>query len=82
MTITPATTATTMAIPTVIALSIKPTKGTRAVTVRCPFCRRKHFHGWPYGSQTIGSRVSHCWRGPVGSYRIEPPANYQEANHE
>lgn len=37
---------------------------TRVVTVRCPLCSGKHYHGFPYGESAVGPRQSHCGRGP------------------
>ena len=52
-------------IPTVKVLRVKAIRrpagtGNRQVTVRCPFCRRLHYHGWPAGETVIGHRLSHC----------------------
>lgn len=65
-------------LPVAEVLSITPTKMTRLVVVRCPICRRKHTHGWPYALDTIGSRVAHCvgrhvLPGSPGSYFIPTP---------
>ncbi|MEJ7649404.1 MAG: hypothetical protein WKF57_10260 [Nakamurella sp.] len=64
--------------PTVTALDVQHARTTRTVTVLCPFCTRRHHHGWPYDSALIGVRLSHC-RNPeqIGSYSIDPPAGYQ-----
>lgn len=33
----------------------------RTVVIRCPFCNKKHTHGWPLGSTAApGHRVPHC----------------------
>ena len=43
-----------------------------SVTVlRCPFCRRKHYHGGGDGPEPLlGSRVAHCVDGPGGTYDL------------
>lgn len=41
---------------------------TRTVLVACPFCGKKHTHGWPYGSDRAGYRGSHC-TGRGGEHR-------------
>ncbi len=56
-----------------VVLSITPTKSTRLVWVRCPHCRKTHGHGWPYGADNIGHRVSHCRSGGDGGYYIPTP---------
>jgi len=48
--------------------------GVRLVFVACPYCRRKHVHGWPFEAPDVGLRVSHCHRPagePVRSYRVQ-----------
>jgi len=65
-------------LPVALVLRVQPTTTTRLVTVRCPICYRKHQHGWPYGLDTIGSRVPHCVgrnvpTGAPGSYFIPTP---------
>lgn len=67
--------------PTVRALIVTPIERTRLVVVRCPYCRRKHTHGWPLGQTAIGHRLAHCydrWARPGRGYRILPPDNYEE----
>ena len=44
----------------VVAIHRPIAPGDREVTVRCPFCRRLHFHGWPAGEVVIGHRLPHC----------------------
>jgi hypothetical protein len=36
------------------------------VEVICPWCGRKHYHGWPAPGEPVGTqrRVSHCTRAP------------------
>jgi hypothetical protein len=65
-------------LPVALVLRVQPTTTTRLVTVRCPICGRQHVHGWPYGLDTIGSRVPHCVgrnvpTGAPGSYFIPTP---------
>lgn len=72
------TTTPPTAPPTVEALAVKHLEATRLVEIRCPLCGRRHVHGWPYGRQTIGHRISHCLRDR-GGYTIQPPAHYKEA---
>ena len=33
------------------------------LTVRCPFCKKKHGHGSPAGDRTLGTRVADCGGG-------------------
>jgi hypothetical protein len=68
----------TTRLPVAGVLTITPTKTTRLVTIRCPVCRRKHTHGWPYTTDTIGARVAHCVtrnipHGAPGNYFIPTP---------
>jgi hypothetical protein len=51
-------------VPVAAVLAIHPTLTTRLVKIRCPYCRRTHLHGWPYGqSGEHEPRVSHCGNG-------------------
>lgn len=54
----------------VIPLSVTPTKHTRLLKVVCPFCGKKHGHGWPYDNVDPhpGLRSADCT--PGGSYYI------------
>lgn len=45
-------------------------RGIRTVTVRCPYCKRRHIHGWPLSSADPGVRASHCHSG---DYLISGP---------
>ena len=61
-------------VPIVAAASVHPTKSTRLVLVDpCPWCSKRHTHGWPYGDAEIGHRVAHCLHGSPGGYYIEAP---------
>lgn len=41
------------------------------IVERCPFCRRRHVHGAPYGEHTREEvRVSHCRDGSRLPYRV------------
>jgi len=40
-------------------------RGVRSVVIGCPWCGRRHVHGWPPGHDSVGHRVSHC--GPGGA---------------
>jgi hypothetical protein len=53
-------------------VTISP-KGVRSVTVECPYCGRKHVHGWPVGEPQPGPRISHCRQNPR-TYYIEANA--------
>lgn len=69
---------TTTAQPVAQVLTVTLTRTTRLVVVRCPICHRKHTHGWPYTTDTIGARVAHCVTrnvplGAPGSYFIPTP---------
>lgn len=59
---------------TATAIKVTPTKTTREVIVQCPYCGRKHTHGWPCASypDDPGPRVAHC-RDNKGSYTIDIP---------
>ncbi len=75
---------TTTALPVALVLKVKPTTTTRLVTIRCPICHRKHTHGWPFGCESIGSRVAHCVgrnvpEGAPGSYFIPTPTEQESA---
>jgi len=49
--------------PVVDVLRVTPTRdGNRTVTIRCPWCGRRHVHGLPAGNTAVGHRVSHCAR--------------------
>jgi len=66
-------------LPRALVLSVAPTSTTRLVVVACPVCHRKHTHGWPYSTDTIGARVAHCVTrnvlpGAPGSYFIPTPS--------
>ena len=37
--------------------------GTRTVLVDCPFCGGTHQHGWGWGEDEPGHRLSHCQSG-------------------
>ncbi len=55
------------------ALRVSKGPGNRTVTVRCPYCRRLHVHGWPreYAGEHPGNRLSHCVKPELwGSYDI------------
>ncbi len=58
----------------VIPLTVRPTKSTRLLTVLCPFCGKKHGHGWPHDNVDPhpGFRAADC--RPGGSYFIYIPA--------
>lgn len=32
----------------------------RTVTIRCPYCSKRHVHGWPLGDAAPGWRRPHC----------------------
>jgi hypothetical protein len=36
---------------------------TRHVEVGCPYCAKKHLHGWPFEDKKPGRRVAHCHNG-------------------
>lgn len=46
----------------------------RIVEVACPFCHRKHTHGWPVqdGDADPGHRIAHCGHG---SYEVVKEAH-------
>ena len=68
-----------MSAPVVHELPVAPvlkvvTRGAvRAVRVLCPFCSRRHWHGWPFDAPDVGLRVAHCHRPngePVRTYDV------------
>jgi hypothetical protein len=64
---------TEMDLPVAVVVRVTATSTTRLIEVACPYgCRRRHSHGWPYGHEDIGSRVSHC-RKPNAGYEIAVP---------
>jgi hypothetical protein len=49
--------------PVVDVLKVSATRdGNRTVTIRCPWCGRRHMHGLPADNATVGHRVAHCDR--------------------
>lgn len=73
-------TTTTVAPLTVTALTVTPLWDTRLVTVACPFCGRKHTHGWAWssGDESPGLRTSHCapYRLPGGRRVVPESGSY------
>lgn len=58
-------------------ISVIPGDSTRLVYIRCPFCGKKHQHGWPYGeANPPGLRISSCSHHVKGmlnrTYRVVP----------
>lgn len=47
-------------VPVARVLSVRELRHTRIVSVACPYCRRTHQHGWPWGMADVGHRVAHC----------------------
>ncbi len=45
----------------------------RTVTIRCPFCGKRHTHGWPLGDCEPGSRRPHCAQLGLPDYYISAP---------
>lgn len=70
-----------MTTPVVRPLAVgPPVRGTRLVTVHCPFCGAEHVHGWP---TTItgepGLYRSHCRdHAKQSSYRVSSPPRFEE----
>lgn len=62
-----------MLLPIAPVIRVQTGRSTRTVTVSCPFCRRKHLHGWSYVSDGIGSRVAHCSEGRGRTYFVPVP---------
>lgn len=62
-------------IPTAQIVKIVHGKTTRHITVKCPYCNKRHFHGWPYGPGDPGHRSAHCLgkHRPGRGYNIAPP---------
>ncbi len=65
-------------LPVAPVLRVTPTRTTRLVVVACPVCHRTHTHGWPYTTDTIGTRVAHCVGrhvppGAPTSYHVPTP---------
>lgn len=56
---------------------------TRLVYIRCPYCSKRHQHGWRRDETTPGTRVAHCRNldvHPTASYRVTiTPATYEKA---
>ncbi len=46
-------------------------RGGRTVTVRCPFCRKRHVHGVP-DAASYGPRQSHCHGRDAQTYVLVP----------
>lgn len=61
-------------LPIATALTVRVHgRDVRIVTVRCPFCRSEHAHGWPFGDLEPGIRASHCGVGALRNYFIPTP---------
>lgn len=57
--------------PIVTPIRVSTERGHRFVDVTCPYCGRKHHHGWGTSSDAApGHRLAHC-RG--GGYYIAAP---------
>lgn len=41
-------------------ISLSRNGETRLVVIKCPYCKKRHTHGWPFGARTPGIRVAHC----------------------
>ncbi|WP_068492487.1 hypothetical protein [Pseudoclavibacter helvolus] len=61
-------------IPVVRPVRIARTRDTRLVYVVCPYCGKKHQHGWGYDIPRVGHRIPHCEPGQntVG-YIVQTP---------
>jgi hypothetical protein len=59
-------------VPVVVAVAVVPVKATRLVKLICPFCGKRHIHGWPYHHGDVGSRLSHCLDGGKPYYVVVP----------
>lgn len=59
----------------VIVSTATDRRGVRSVRVSCPYCNRRHVHGWD--PNATATRVSHCGQGDYrlvvtpGDYAIE-----------
>jgi len=54
-------------------LKVVTRDGVRLVVVACPYCHRKHTHGWPPEYAEPGVRLAHCYRPngePVRTYDV------------
>ena len=67
-----------------VVVKVVTCDGVRLVIVACPYCRRKHVHGWPpeYADSDVGPRVAHCHRPngePARTYdvRVDTPGGAQ-----
>ncbi len=59
--------------PVVVAVTVTARRDTRHVVIVCPYCRRRHSHGWGYDAPgEPGHRLSHCGSGR--GYVITVPA--------
>ncbi len=60
-------------LPVAEVLRVRVRDGARLVRVRCPFCGKRHTHGWPPRHADPGARIAHCHRPtgePARSYRV------------
>ncbi len=60
-------------LATAVVVKVVRRGAVRLVIVTCPYCRRKHVHGWPFEAPDVGLRLVHCHRPngePVRSYRV------------
>lgn len=62
-------------VPVLVPVRIAEVKETRLVYVLCPYCGKKHQHGWPYDAVDVGHRIPHCKPGREGrGYVVQTPA--------
>lgn len=68
-------------VPVVVALAVTDHRHTRSVVVLCPYCERKHSHGWGYDTTPEpGLRESHCAaRRVAGRWQRPTPGPYYVA---
>ena len=62
-------------LPVALVIRVFDHDGVRVVRVRCPFCRRRHVHGFPRVNAEPGVRLDHCGKRPPGVgarlYRVQ-----------
>lgn len=62
-----------------ITLTVRPlsvftdSRGIRSVTVHCPYCAKRHRHGWPPADPEPGHRLAACVSGAGLGYTITAP---------
>ena len=60
------TTAEPCSLPVAVVLKVFTRDRVRMVKVHCPYCPKRHTHGWPPEHDEPGVRLDHCGKRPPG----------------